>query len=289
VGIVPPAPDFEQDDCGEALHIDGVAFSTVTGNRITRNTGGILVTDETNPNHDNLISDNDVEENVPDCGITLPSHPPNGSAANIGIASFGVFNNTVEGNLSAANGAAGTGVFTPTPGTASYNHLIVGNVLLNNNNPGVIFHSHAPGQDLDGTAVVGNLIEGNGAEPSPGAGENDGPTEATGIEIYADVAASPLTGIKVVGNAIDGEGNDIWVGAPTWANCDAAATPCYVVDVHENNLEGGGVGVNNTGASASVLVEASDNYWGCPAGPGHKKCTSAAGNVTTVPFDTTPY
>ena len=45
----PGAPGFEQDDCGEGIHLDGVAFSTVSYNSVTNNSGGILDTDETNP------------------------------------------------------------------------------------------------------------------------------------------------------------------------------------------------------------------------------------------------
>jgi hypothetical protein len=64
---------------------------SVSNNLIKKNAGGILLTDENNSNHDNLVDGNDVEDNIPDCGITLPSHPPAGSDLNIGDASFGVF------------------------------------------------------------------------------------------------------------------------------------------------------------------------------------------------------
>ncbi len=282
-------PDFEQEDCGEGLHIDGVAFSTVAANQISGNAGGILITDETNANHGNLIADNTVTDNIPDCGITLPSHPPAGSAANIGIPSFGVFNNTVQGNLSRGNGAAGVGIFTPTPGTASHNNLIVGNTLLDNANPGVIFHSHTPLQNLNSNSVVGNFISGNGAEPNPGPTENDGPTEPTGIEIYADVAAAPLLNTKINGNTIQNETNDIWVGAPGWNNCpEGATTPCYNVAANSNNLKGrGAVGVDGTGDATATLVDATGNWWGCPKGPGGApKCSTAQGSVSTTPFRT---
>lgn len=303
-GSVPPAPAFDQQDCGEGIHLDGVAFSTVTGNRVDDNQGGILLTDETNPNHDNLVSDNISEDNASDCGITLPSHPPNGSGEYVGVHSFGVFNDTVAGNLSQGNGDFGVGAFTPTPGTASYKHLIVGNRLVNNKGPGVGFHSHAPGQKLNDSEVVGNVIQGNGADPNPGPGETNGPADPTGIDVYADVAAAPLSGIKIVGNTIKGETNDIWVGAPSWSNCGTAASPCYVVDAHLNNFAPHSVGVNNAGASAavgdapgqastivpgpSVLVQATNNFWGCAKGPGAGPCASVQGNVTDVPFLTKP-
>ena len=198
-----------------------------------------------------------------------------------------MFDNTVQGNLSQSNGAAGVGMFTPTPGTASHNNLVVGNSLINNANPGVIFHSHTPGQNLNSNSVIGNFISGNGAEPNPGPGENDGPTAPTGIEVYADVAASPLNHIKIEGNTIKNETNDIWVGAPSWNNCPGGATlPCYSVEANTNNLLGKGVvGINETGNSSAALVAGTGNYWGCNKGPGGAaKCSTAAGNVTTSPF-----
>jgi parallel beta-helix repeat protein len=282
---VPAAPDFEQEDCGEGVHLDGVAFSTVTDNLIMDNSGGILLTDETNANHDNLVSNNRVQHNVPDCGITLPSHPPNGSGANIGKPSFGVFNDTVADNLSEGNGAAGTGVFAPTPGTASYKHLIVDNQLLRNINPGVVFHSHAPVQKLNDTSVVGNLIAGNGADPTVGEGET-GPADPTGIEVYADPAASPIVGVKIVGNTIRNESNGVWVGASGWNNCpNNASTPCYIVDAHQNNFAPRSTGVNNTGAATDVLVNATNNFWGCGKGAGgNPACATASGNVSVFPF-----
>ncbi len=295
VGTVPPAPAFEQFDCGEGIHLDGVAFSTVTNNRIKRNAGGVLLTDETNANHNNLVSGNIAKDNsvqgVADCGFTLPSHPPNGSPANIGDLSFGVFNDTVANNLSEGNDF-GTGVFTPTPGTASYGHLVVNNQLINNASPGVGFHSHAPGQKNGRTSIIGNLIEGNGPDPDVDA-TGDGPAAPTGIDVYADPHALPVNNVNIVGNTIRKEGNDIWVGAGPagsgWSACASLSltAPCYIVTAHLNDLEKG-VGVNNAGNSGAspddVLVDATKNFWGCAKGPGASGCASVTGNVTTAPF-----
>ncbi len=286
-GSVPSAPVFEQDDCGEGVHLDGVAFSTVNDNRISNNAGGILLTDETNPNHNNLVTGNTVKDNTPDCGITLPSHPPNGSPLNIG-ESFGVFNDTIANNLSEDNGAAGTGVFAPTPGTASYGHVIIGNRLIGNTNPGVVFHSHAPHQKISHVSVIGNFISDNGAEANVDS-TGDGPANPTGIEVYADVVAAPLNGIDIVGNTIKRESNDIWVGAPSWANCGEEPTPCYNVEAHLNNFQPRTVGVSNQGDSSSVMVNGTENYWGCAKGPGgNPACATATGNVSGTPFLSKP-
>ena len=112
-------------DCGEGIHLLSVAHSTVLGNRSVGNSGGILLTDEFGPTHDNLIARNLVRNNVNDCGITIPSH-------NLGLdpatgkpdPSFGgVYRNTVVGNVVTGNGTkgfgAGIGVFAPAPFSAS--------------------------------------------------------------------------------------------------------------------------------------------------------------------------
>ena len=62
------------DDCGEALHIQTVTNSTITGNLVRDNVGGILLTDEEGPTSGNTISNNQVLDNPKDCGITLASH-----------------------------------------------------------------------------------------------------------------------------------------------------------------------------------------------------------------------
>ncbi len=286
----PGGPDLEAGDCGEGLHLDGVVLSTVVNNTVDGNAGGILITDETDPNHDNLILANDVEGNNTGaaCGITLPSHTPQGSFANAGAACFGVFHNTVAGNISKGNSnGAGVGVFAPFPGSAAYENVIAENQLIGNGQPGVSFHSHAPAQNLGGNTVVGNTIQGNGADPSPGPTETDGPAAATGIEVYADLTAPPLD-VQIEGNTISDEANDIWVGAPGWTNCGSAAAPCYNVSAYLNILDGGKTavtGVNNVGASAAVSVGAADDYWGCSSGPGTAKgCSSTTGNVSTSPF-----
>jgi parallel beta-helix repeat protein len=63
----PGLPEFEtaEDfDCGEGIHLTGVRQSTISGNTIENNSGGILVSDETGPTHHNLISQNVIRNNL---------------------------------------------------------------------------------------------------------------------------------------------------------------------------------------------------------------------------------
>jgi len=64
----------QPDDCGEALHLQSVTGSTVSGNLVQDNVGGILLTDEDGPAAKNTITGNIVLDNELDCGITLASH-----------------------------------------------------------------------------------------------------------------------------------------------------------------------------------------------------------------------
>ena len=125
-------------DCGEGIHLLSVANSTVIDNKSVANAGGILLTDEFGPNHDNLVQGNYVANNTKDCGITIPSH-------NLGLnpvtgqpdPSFGGdYNNKIIGNVSIGNGVegygAGIGIFAPGSYTASYNNVVSGNFIEGN-------------------------------------------------------------------------------------------------------------------------------------------------------------
>jgi len=78
-GTCPGQPPFETnegDDCGEGIHLMGSNHSSVVHNESEKNSGGILITDETGTSNNNLITGNSVHDNPYDCGITLASHPP---------------------------------------------------------------------------------------------------------------------------------------------------------------------------------------------------------------------
>lgn len=75
----PGIPAFETnegEDCGEGIHLIAVDHSSVVRNESEHNSGGILITDETGPSHDNLISGNYVHDNPFACGVTMASHGP---------------------------------------------------------------------------------------------------------------------------------------------------------------------------------------------------------------------
>lgn len=269
----------EQDDCGEGIHLMGVDHSTILRNESAHNAGGILISDETGPNDHNLVSENYVHDNVFDCGITLASH---GAATTIPGAppAYGVSENVISMNVSMGNGTqgagAGVGVFAPFPGTIDTGNLVINNILWNNGATGVALHNHAyspmaPPVNFSNNRIIGNDFSGNGPD-NPGA-PTSGPT---GINISS---VAPINGTVVEQNTFDKEAIDIGFTAPAGSQLDA----------HFNNFARG-TGIDDGGAGP---VDATENWWGCPAGPGSKQCAaveqSGTGVVTFTPWLTTPF
>ncbi len=99
-----------------------------------------------------------------------------------------------------------------------------------------------PGAIVTSNLIAGNYIARNGADVADNA--TPGPTE---INIDAGASGEPLTGNTVTGNIIEQEAVDV------------AVRTSAQIDIHLNDLLGGGVGVDNQG---SGIVNATQNYWG---------------------------
>jgi parallel beta-helix repeat protein len=216
-GIVMPSP-FPQcagvpgipGDCGEGIHLWAVADSSVTHNVVSHNAGGVLLTDETGPTHGNLIAFNNVSDNTFDCGVTLAGHNP--AAAPGGVPApdvAGVYDNTVTHNVATGNGLRGEGsgilMASPFPGGAVYDNTVVGNYASGNALAGVTVHMHAPGQDLNGNVVTGNLIGTNNVN-----GDFDSPPFALDTVGVLVRAVAPLS-ITITGNVISHNTDGIWI------------------------------------------------------------------------------
>lgn len=279
----PGLPDFEpgeQFDCGEGIHIMGVAFSTISNNTSTGNSGGMLISDDTGETHDNLITKNYIHDNGFACGITLASHEP---AINSTAPHHGIANNTVSDNRSIHNGTAvpgagaGVGIFSNGTGIGTNTgNTIIDNELFDNGLPGVAFHSHVgpnfglPADNLNNNSIIGNRISGNAADTEDTA--TSGPT---GININSGMGGTPITGTVISGNTITDESVDVAINTPA------------PVDLHHNNLLDKAIGVDNIGGSD---IDARQNYWGCFNGPGARGCSTISGpNVTFHPFLIVPF
>jgi parallel beta-helix repeat protein len=275
----PPFETGEDFDCGEGVHLLGVEYSTVADNVIEKNSGGILLSDDSGETHDNLVTGNVVKDNPYDCGITLASHAP---ALGSSAPHLGIVHNTIVDNQSIHNGylipgaGAGVGIFADGSGIGTVSaNVVINNELRDNGLPGVAFHSHVgpafglPPDNLNDNVIVSNHISGNGADvgdtPTPGP---------TGINLNSGGGGTPITGTIIWANIIKDEAQDIVVNTPAEVN------------LHFNNLLGDEIGVDNLG---SGTVDATYNFWGCFAGPGSSKCSSVSGKgVAFVPFLTAP-
>jgi hypothetical protein len=182
-------------DCGEGIHLTGVAFSSITRNFVAFNSGGMLISDETGPTHGNLVAGNIVTGNSTDCGITMPGHNP--AALNqMGQpdpAVAGVYDNVIRNNAVTNNGLKGEGAgvlfANASAGTAVYDNLVQGNYIAGNELSGVTFHAHTlmtGTEDLSGNRVIGNVIGRNnlGGDPLdfPASPKN---LEPTGILVFS--------------------------------------------------------------------------------------------------------
>jgi nitrous oxidase accessory protein NosD len=201
-------------DCGEGIHLLSVDDSFVTGNRSIGNAGGILLTDEYGPNHNNVVRRNYVVGNTKDCGITLPGHNLafNPSTGQLDPSFGGVYDNLVTHNVVKGNGVegygAGVGIFAPESFTASYDNTVSENLIEGNGLAGISVHSHQANADVNDNVFTGNRIGQNNVDLADGA-DPPGPAdqETTGILVWSDATVYNVT---IEGNTIFDNTYGVW-------------------------------------------------------------------------------
>jgi hypothetical protein len=205
-------------DCGEGIHLMGVADSLVSHNFVSNNQGGVLLTDEFGPTHDNFVEGNVITKNAYDCGVTAPGHNPNAlsSSGRRRPAVAGVYDNTILNNRITDNGQKGEGAgvlfANAGPGTASYDNLVEFNYIAGNELSGVTMHAHTlgPGQfeDLSGNRIRLNTIGENNTGGDPLDGTATDP-HTTGILVFSGTV--PVS-VCISGNHIANNHYGIWLG-----------------------------------------------------------------------------
>ncbi|MGH9030149.1 MAG: cell wall-binding repeat-containing protein [Acidimicrobiales bacterium] len=239
---------------GEGIHLLSVSHSTIKGNDVSNNFGGILVTDELGPNFTNTIETNQVSTNAGDCGITIASH--NSTAVHTSGTTTGkpdptaggVYGNTIKGNTADNNGAAGLLAATPFPGTAVYTNTFETNTAEGNGLPGMTIHSHAPLQDTKGNKVLDNTFENDALHGSltHGSGTSTARNmQTTGIEVLATAGPTDVAGTVITGNTISTVFYGIWL-SPGVASVSTIGTNTITVT-------GGGTAVYSEPASVTTV------------------------------------
>src|SRR5215469_13419016 len=210
-------------DCGEGVHFaGGVAYSTIRDNFIAHNSGGVLLTDDVGPTHNNVVQGNVVTDNVSDCGITVPGHNPlavnSSGVPQPSIA--GVYRNAILDNVVTGNGVKGFGAgvlfATPIPGTASYDNLVQGNYIAGNGLAGVTMHAHGPAstEDLNGNVIVRNSIGKNNLLGDPLDGPPGPVIKHTGVLVFS---GGTKVSVTIAHNHIFNNDIGIWLSAPVKA------------------------------------------------------------------------
>jgi parallel beta-helix repeat protein len=221
-------------DCGEGIHLMGVTDSKVADNYVSRNEGGVLLTDEFGPTHDNVVEDNTVTGNPFDCGVTVPGHNPFAldASGHRQPSVAGVYDNVIRDNWITNNGLQGEGAgvlfANAGPGTGSYDNLVEGNYIAGNELSGVTMHAHTlpPGlvEDLNGNRIIGNVIgHNNVGSAAVGPGDPlDGPPVTdpltTGVLVFS---GSVPVDVTIEHNRIFDDYYGIWLGVGTNVTADA--------------------------------------------------------------------
>jgi nitrous oxidase accessory protein NosD len=223
---IAPAPNIP-GDCGEGLHLFTATWSLVTNNIVKDNAGGILLTDEFGPNHNNTVSNNVSLDNQFDCGITVVSHSSNAvamtgpNAGHVQPAMGGTYNNLIVGNTVDGNGNQGEGggvlLAAAGPGGAVYNNIVRDNTAVGNGLGGVVIHSHFGFQDLNGNVIEGNHLSNDNlaGDKSDFLINNVVPTaiqigSGLGPGVVGPPPPSPITGTIIRNNFISDVHDGIW-------------------------------------------------------------------------------
>lgn len=222
------SPDIKPDGTyttppGWGVWLSATIHVTVANNKLTKNAGGIYLTDENGPSTMNRILGNVVTDNVQQCGIIMAGHVADLAPVTFApLGTHGVFNNLVAGNTVKGNGtyAQGGGILM---GGGALNAAVYGNVVKENfasgnGLAGVVIHQHAPG-DLNNNVIVDNTLVNNNVAGDPDYGPAVGIATKTANIVIANAAPTPITGTVVTHDHLKKAYFGIWtLNAPSAKN-----------------------------------------------------------------------
>jgi len=115
--------------------------------------------------------------------------------------------------------------------------------------------------NLSDNEIVNNQISGNGADTDDPASPG-----ATGISI---LSFASVPGVVIAQNTFSSEIVDITFSAPSGT-----------VEAHMNSFSGIEIGID---AESTGAFDATQNWWGCPSGPGGVGCSTVSGSSVYAP------
>ena len=152
-------------DCGEGIHLMSVTDSTVSHNYVTKNSGGILLTDEFGPTRRERDRAQPRDEQrlglrhhaaLPQWPCRQPDHAHAQSLARRGLQQHHPPQRRDEQRPDRLRRRSPPACALPRLGL--YDNVIEGNLIEGNGLAGVTLHSHAPGAFIGGTQIRHNLI-----------------------------------------------------------------------------------------------------------------------------------
>jgi hypothetical protein len=276
--------------------LTGNIKSTITGVTITNgndNTfggGGIIDGIESSAGIDVLtLRSVTVEKNVAnEASPKTTNHPGGGVAMDSG--SLTIENSRIIGNKSFSSRGGGVSFFNNGGGAAGQG-MVIKNTLFESNNETTTETTVATGGAL---SVEGGTGEFEVTESSfinnTSVSNGGGGAIGAGIYFYV-VPRGTVTRSTFSGNTVSGTGTlggaAIGVSPNGTANFPPKTAP--TVDLHYNRIAGNtpsATAVQNVASSetsANVIVNASENWWGCNAGPGNANCDGTSGSVPATP------
>jgi nitrous oxidase accessory protein NosD len=152
------------------------------------------------PGVGNVVSGNDIRDNVHGCGIVVSAKNPGG-----GVADTVVIGNTVTG-FDPADGDQAPGtvggivVAGGSFGAVQVSRTVVlGNRITGGLIPGISLHAGAPGT-ITGTQLVGNRMARNGGTPTSGVESATAGGTISGTRVIGDSVAHDDVGVFHVGD-----------------------------------------------------------------------------------------
>jgi hypothetical protein len=154
------------------------------------------------------------------------------------------------------------------------------------------FGSGAPHGAAQATRFVENVVDGRGADGAIGALVTTDEQGFGAADVYATLDANAIFHTQRGLDVEQGGGSVAHVTADCNAfdhDGDAVVTASAELLLRRNALGRRAVGVDAT-AVASGTVDARENFWGCPGGPGTSaSCSSVAGSVdASLPLSARP-